>query len=86
MRTPRFLHATTCLLARTNATIKTFLLPIVAVPRWISGKVSGDRPPPCSYYSLTLVDCKRAVMVGGNTPTGRINDVYIITLDGINVV
>ena len=58
----------------------------VAVPRWISGNVSGDRPPPCSYYTLTLVDTGRAVMFGGNTKTGSVNDVYIMTLDGINVV
>jgi hypothetical protein len=58
----------------------------VAVPRWISGNVSGDRPPPCSYYTLTLVDTGRAVMFGGNTKTGRVNDVYIMTLEGINVV
>ncbi|CAI8057997.1 Adagio protein 2 [Geodia barretti] len=57
----------------------------VAVPYWISGKVSGDRPPPCSYYTLTLVDTRRAVMFGGYTKTGRVNDVYIMTLDGINV-
>ena len=58
----------------------------VAVPRWISGKVSGDRPPPCSYNTLTLVDTRRAVMFGGNTKTGRVNDIYVMTLDGMNVV
>ena len=52
----------------------------------MAGQVTGDRPPPCSYHTLTLVDSKRAVLFGGNTATGRTNDVYIMTLDGIDVV
>ena len=57
-----------------------------AVPHWMAGQVTGDRPPPCSYHTLTLVDSKRAVLFGGNTATGRTNDVYIMTLDGIDAV
>jgi hypothetical protein len=58
---------------------------VVAAACWVPGRVSGDRPPPCSYYTMTLVDSKRAVMFGGNTKTGRMNDVYIMTLDGKHV-
>lgn len=68
-----------------NLCVLLYLI-IAAVPRWISGQISGDRPPPYLYYTLTLVDSRRAVMFGGNTKAGRMNDVYIMTVDGITVV
>ena len=42
---------------------------------WSSPSVKGSRPPPCAYFSLTMIDEERAVMYGGND---SINDVYVL--------
>ena len=46
---------------------------------WSSPRMTGSRPPPCSYFSFTTVDGNRAVVFGGDQPgRGHVNDVYII--------
>ena len=30
--------------------------------------MKGSRPPPCSYFSLTMIDEEQAVMFGGVSP------------------
>ena len=32
---------------------------------WSSPSVNGSRPPPCAYFSLTMIDEEDAVMFGG---------------------
>ena len=48
---------------------------------WSCPAITGDRPPPCSGFTLTAVDERRAVMFGGNyVKEGSMNSVYIIDL------
>ena len=51
---------------------------------WSSPPVSGTRPPPCSYFSLTKTDDYHLVMFGGKQGDVRTNDVYV--LDFIRMV
>ena len=55
-----------------------YLLPIGV---WSSPPVTGTRPPPCAYASLTTVDDHRAVLFGSQGQ-GReyVNDVYRLDL------
>ena len=48
---------------------------------WSCPATTGERPPPCSDFTFTAVDDRRAVMFGGrNGEKGEMNDVYIIDL------
>ena len=48
---------------------------------WSSPKVSGTRPPPCSDFSLTMMDDHHVVLFGGMQSRGRrSSDVYILDL------
>ena len=48
---------------------------------WSCPATTGERPPPCSRFTFTAVDDRRAVLVGGyNGDQGHMNDVYIIDL------
>ena len=48
---------------------------------WSSPVTTGDRPPPCSGFTFTAVDDRRAVVFGGfNRGVERINTMYIIDL------
>ena len=51
---------------------------------WSSPATTGERPPPCAYFSLTSIDHKRATFFGGyNGEQGDMNDVYIIDLQSM---
>ena len=63
----------------------SLLNPVPAVI-WTAPSVRGDRPPPMSYFTMTSVDSKRAVLFGGNSRNGRMNDTYIVTLEDSMVV
>jgi len=46
-----------------------------------SPEVSGSRPPPCSSFSLTMIDEDQAVMFGGKVAgTGRSAGLHILHL------
>ena len=45
---------------------------------WSSPSVKGSRPPPCAYFSLTMIDEERAVKFGGNDSMVNLNDVYVL--------
>ena len=49
---------------------------------WSSpGTVSGTIPPPCSFFSLTLLDDRQAVLFGGDRPDDwKTNDVFVLDL------
>ena len=49
--------------------------------KWISPQMSGQRPPPCAAFSLTMVDCFRAVLFGGRQRESRVNHMYILHMD-----
>ena len=46
---------------------------------WSYPATTGERPPPCSHFTFTAIDDRRAVLFGGNhIDQGHMNDVYII--------
>ena len=48
---------------------------------WSCAPTTGERPPPCSNFTFTTIDDRRAVLFGGrNGEQGSMNDVYIIDL------
>ena len=48
---------------------------------WMSPDTTGDRPPPCSAFTFTAIDDRRAVVFGGNNiEMGKMNTVYIIDI------
>ena len=53
---------------------------------WITPTVTGDRPPPISHFTLTSVTNNTAVLFGGRTTNGDINNVYIISFTKTSVV
>ncbi|XP_064393444.1 uncharacterized protein LOC135340943 isoform X2 [Halichondria panicea] len=45
---------------------------------WSSPELRGERPPPCSGFTFTMVDQHRAVLFGGNQPDRVVvNEVYM---------
>lgn len=49
--------------------------------KWSSPTVGGTRPPPCSYFTLTMIDDHHAVLFGGyQFGRGMTNDAYILDL------
>ena len=52
---------------------------------WSSPTLRGTRPPPCSNFSLTMIDDHRAVLFGGQQPPGPTSteEVYILDLTGM---
>lgn len=49
--------------------------------KWINPQISGQRPPPCAAFSLTMADTCRAVLFGGRQREMRVNHAYILHLD-----
>ncbi|XP_019854235.1 PREDICTED: kelch domain-containing protein 4-like [Amphimedon queenslandica] len=54
--------------------------------QWISPVVTGDRPPPISHFTLTLVTNNTAVMFGGSTYNGANNKLYMISFTKTSVL
>ena len=52
---------------------------------WSSPTLRGTRPPPCSHFSLTMIDDHRVVLFGGKQPPGPrlTKEVYILDLTGM---
>ena len=48
---------------------------------WSSPSVKGSKPPPCSCFSLTMIDEEDAVMYGGYSGSSVYSvDVYVLHL------
>ena len=54
--------------------------------QWISPVVTGDRPPPIDYFTLTPITNNTAVMFGGSTANGVSNKLYMISFTKTSVV
>uniref|UniRef100_A0A1X7T5Q2 Uncharacterized protein n=1 Tax=Amphimedon queenslandica TaxID=400682 RepID=A0A1X7T5Q2_AMPQE len=52
---------------------------------WISPTVTGDRPPPIYYFTLTSINNSSAILFGGNTANGLSNNVYILNFTDTSV-
>ena len=48
--------------------------------KWSSPVVSGRRPPPCSDFTLTMVDDHRAVLFGGIGGRGELKHLYVLDI------
>ena len=53
---------------------------------WITPKVTGNRPPPISSFTVTSVNNNTAVFFGGSTSNGRSNNVYIFNFTKTSIV
>ena len=70
---------TMCFNVRMRSMCPIIMALTVCTGVWSCPATTGDRPPPCSGFTLTAVDERRAVMFGGkNGKMGRINSVYNI--------
>ena len=58
----------------------------VCLGEWITPTVTGDRPPPIYYFTLTSITNNTAVLFGGDTTNGSSNNVYIIHFTKTSVV
>ena len=55
--------------------------PVHTAGVWSCPPTTGENPPPCSDFTFTAIDDRRAVLFGGrNGEQGSMNDVYIIDL------
>ena len=54
--------------------------------QWISPIVTGDRPPPIDEFTLTSINKTSAILFGGNTPSGKSNNLFILTFTETSVV
>ena len=71
------MHGYTCFLYNHIYFSAVSSIPTAGV--WSCPATTGKRPPPCSAFTFTAVDDRRAVVFGGrNIKQGRMNDVYII--------
>ena len=52
----------------------------VDLGQWSSPSMKGARPPPCDYFSLTMIDEDQAVMFGGVTSSGWSCDARVLHL------
>ena len=57
--------------------IKYNFITVCISGQWIIPEISGECPPPCSSFTLTLLPNNRALLFGGDTPSGPVNTVYI---------
>ncbi len=63
------------------STTMNFFIDFV-IGMWSSPTLTGTRPPPCSGFTLTMVDSHRAVLFGGTGHGGKkFKHVYILDLD-----
>ena len=58
----------------------------VCLGEWITPTVTGDRPPPIYYFTLTSITNNTAVLFGGITTNGSSNNVYFINFKKASVV
>ena len=57
--------------------------------RWSSPNITGQPPPPCSHFTLTLVGERKAALFGGRSGSGAVSDenlLIIVDLSRDNVV
>ena len=48
---------------------------------WSVQTTTGEKPPPLGAYTFTKVDHHRAVVFGGYTGTGVLNDVHVLDME-----
>ena len=60
-----------------------YFFPVHTAGVWSCPATTGEKPPPCSHFTFTAIDDRRAVLFGGENGEQqgrRMNDVYIIDL------
>ena len=58
----------------------------VCLGEWITPTVTGGRPPAIDTFTLTSITNNTAVLFGGMTTNGPINNFYIISFTKTSVV
>ena len=55
--------------------------------KWSSPNITGQPPPPCSNFTLTLVGERRAALFGGESGSAAVSDdLFIVDLSRDTVV
>ena len=60
--------------------------PIPSAGEWSSPIITGQPPPPCSSFTLTLVSTRKAALFGGRIESGASDDLLIVELSRDTVV
>ena len=69
------------LVAKKNSFILLLLFFVCNLGLWSSPSVKGSQPPPCSSFSLTVIDENQAVMFGGGSSVSiKSSKAYILHL------
>ena len=58
----------------------------VSPGEWSSPDVAGHPPPPCSAFTLTQVDERRAALFGGYSGSRALSDLFVVELRQHTVV
>ena len=60
---------------------------IFLIAQWKLPVITGNRPPPCAYFTIHTVPGNKGVMFGGiDIGTRRTNDLHIFTIDNTIIV
>ena len=59
---------------------------LLFIGKWSVPIISGQRPPPCSDFTLNKLPHNRGIMFGGDGNLTWYNDIYIIELTSDTVV
>ena len=58
----------------------------VSPGEWSSPNITGQPPPPCSHFTLTQVDERRAALFGGISGSVTLSDLFVVELSRHTVV
>ena len=57
------------------------LYDLIPTDVWSAQPTSGESPPPLAYHSFIKIDHHRAVVFGGWSESGRLNDTYVLDME-----
>ena len=79
MTTPAHKHSHICLF---GGSLRLIYFCSVTVPAgvWAVQPTTGQKPPPLSHHTFTMIDHHRAVMFGGYTGSSKVNDTYVLDM------
>ena len=68
-------------LLKKSSTFSVFIYLVSFIDKWSVPIISGQRPPPCYYFTLNKLSHNRGIMFGGyNGNLVENNDIFIMEL------
>lgn len=61
--------------------ISVYVYHTCVIGKWCIPEITGSGPAPCSGFSFTTVDSKRAVFFGGANKKGYLNKLYFLNME-----